>query len=650
MTGRAATRRPRPAVPGAEPWGVGTDRPVYFWAGAASARFQQAKFPGSTADEVAHLDGVRAAGLERLRAAGFNWAFLAASWGFPPEVEADDWADFARAARLARTRGIRAFAYIQASNAFATGSYADRDWYAVTPEGRRIPYYAGRFMTCLNHPDWRAEVAERIRGLADAGADGLYFDNVWMGATPWVLGPTYGGFAGCACARCRSEYRTAEGAEIPRRIDPEDPDAPRYLRWRADLVTRRLREWVELARSCRPTILTSANACAAVLRHAYVLFGIDYAAWSRFLDVVLVEDVALPEYRRHGRRSFSQAAVTAKAARAAAAPTPVATVSYDRGIGLDGAADSRRLRQALAEAAACDAVGVVKGAEYLDPEGRFTVLTAPAFASARETCGEVLGWLAEHAGLYRDRQPAAALGLLYPYDEAAERWECWAPSFFGAATALLVHGLPFRIVTAGQLRSVRDDPNGPAILLAAGDSGEAALRSDLDRAAGSCRVVRLPDGFWSPPFSARPPATVATRRRRRWLSPLLTTAQYAYFTHPTFQRLMHRTGLVDVGMRPPYFRVPRNAGRLLERLGPVPGPRARAAVPVLVEHWRAGRVDQLHLVNYGPTPERVTLTPHLPESLEMMSPDGPVDWRRTPEGIELRLDTYAVVLWKAGSS
>jgi hypothetical protein len=235
---------------------------------------------------------------------------------------------------------------------------------------------------------------------------------------------------------------------------------------------------------------------------------------------------------------------------------------------------------------------------------------------------------------------------LYPYDSAADGWERWAPPFFGAAAALILHGVPFRVVTGAGLRALRDDPDGLSILLAAGGHDAPELRRELDRAAGSLRVVRLPDGFWSPPFSARPPATVATARRRRWLTPLLTTAQYAYFTRAGFQRLMHRTGLVDVGMRPPYFRVPREADGLLVRLEPLRGYRARAAVPILAEHWRQRRTHQLHLVNYGPAPESVRVTPELPERLEIVSPDGPVDWRRVEGGIELRLDTYAVALYR----
>lgn len=639
-----------PRTSGARHWRVGEIRPVYFWAGRGSARFQQLKFAGARVAEREHVEGVGPDGIDRLVEAGFNWAFLSANWGFPPEIESEDWEEFGRAARTAHDRGLRVFAYVQGSNAFATGSYRDRDWYALTPEGRRIPYYSGRFMTCLHSTEWLAEVRERIDRLIDAGADGIYFDNLWMGATPWILGTAYGGFAGCFCARCRAAYRAASGSSIPRRIDPDDRRTVGYLRWRADVVTRRLREWTRHCRHGGTDTFVVANACAAVMRDAFTLFGIDYADWSEFLDAVLVEDVSLPSFRpaRIGRTRLTQAAVTAKAARSVARPKPVLTVSYDRGIGLDTIPQPRPYVQALAEAAACGAIGVVKGSEYLDPQDRFTVITARDFDAFRDACGGMLEWLDVHADLYHGREPAARLALLYPYREAIERWTSWAPAFFGAATALLVGGVPYRVTDGStSLDATRLDAGSVIVVPGREGAFEDLPLVQAARRRGA-QVVHSPPDAWSAPFSSARPLPLRHARSRSWLGRWFSRAHRAYFTHPVVRWLLHRTRLVNVGMRSPYFRIP---GRTREFLGSIPlpsDPRVVSATPVLAEYWWRGSERQLHLVNYGRTAATVQVRLPHDRRIRMVSPDEGTRIVSAGRFARVELDTYGVLLWDTG--
>lgn len=634
------TRRP-------VPWHVGRARPVYFWAGEATAHFQRLKFPDIAVDETAHTDGITPEGMARLADAGFNRVFLAANWGFPPEIEERYWAEFAEAARHARAHGLRPIAYVQASNAVALGSYRDRDWYAVTPAGGRIPYYSGRYMTCLNSPDWRAEVAARVETLIEAGADGIYFDNVWMGATPWILGATYGGFAGCFCARCRTACTAATGTAIPRTVRPDDVASRTYLRWRADRVTRRLSDWAARARECRPGIPVAANACAAVMRNAYVLFGIDYAAWSEVLDLVVVEDVALPRHHegRPGRARLSQAAITAKAARSVASDRPVCTVSYDRGIGLDRLPAPRPYLQALAEAAACDAIGVLKGTEYLDRDGRFTVITAPGFEDLRAASAGFQGWLEARCELFRGRRSAAPVGLLYPYRAALDRWERWAPGFFAAAAALIDQGIPFRVVGDA---TTPEEVAGLSTLVVPGDRDEAdrpPLAAALRRQGA--RVIEVPPDFWSAPFGPRPPFFLRTGRLRRWVGRLFTGAHRAYFTRPVLRRLFHRTRLINLAMQSPYFRIPRESVRFLELLEPVTGPRVRAPHPVLVEYWRRDGERQLHLVNYGASGVTVRVEGTPAGEPELVTPNTATRVTESGSGaLSLTLDLYGILIWR----
>ena len=175
-------------------------RAVYLWAGSATVDLHHAKFPDRPVDAAAHRHAHTPEAAALLADAGFNWAFLSLNWGFPPERERAHRAEFEEAVRAYHGNGLRVIGYVQASNCLATGSYADRDWYAVTPAGRRVSYFRNRLMTCWNHSDWIREVGDRADLAIRLGADGVFFDNAWMGATPWVLGSSVGGFAGWSVA------------------------------------------------------------------------------------------------------------------------------------------------------------------------------------------------------------------------------------------------------------------------------------------------------------------------------------------------------------------------------------------------------------------------------------------------------------------
>ena len=108
-------------------------------------------------------------------------------------MEKEDHQDFRRAVPLFHKAGIRVFGYIQTSNCVYHGSHRDKDWYARDPKGRKIHYYTGRYMTCWEHPEWRAHLHRMAGEVVAAGADGVFFDNpwhgfpsLWVGESGWV--------------------------------------------------------------------------------------------------------------------------------------------------------------------------------------------------------------------------------------------------------------------------------------------------------------------------------------------------------------------------------------------------------------------------------------------------------------------------------
>ena len=635
------------------PFAVGRHRPVYFWAGPATVRMNRLKFMDVPVNEAVHLDA-HAPGAARLLAeAGFNWAYLMYNWGFPPEQEADQWASFRQAVDVFHEAGIRVFGYVQLSNCVYLGSHAQKDWYARDQWGRFVHYYTGRYMTCWLHPDWRAQLHQRVREIVAAGADGVFLDNPWMGLHALSLLGTWVTGAGCACPRCREAYARASGGRpIPEHLDPQDPHTQHYLAWRAGVVWQLVGELAEAARSLRPCVVVAENVYDAINCNHYADFGVDLPCAARISDLVMIEDHSLPHLASDGTPVVN--AITCKAARAWSGDAPVTTDPYIAGIGFDPVYTPRQFRRAVAEGAACGTATVVKGTEFFDPrDGGFTLLTGAPFAAQREALGRIHRWLEAHAGLYQDRREPSPLAVYFPYATLPFDWRYAAPLTFAACQTLLMAGLPYWIVGPGDWRGGARE--GQTLILPPGGGEGLAQRLREFIAAGG-RVIALGEArpgarlIWArgrpgPTFLQRHPALRSAVGRA-------AMALYrAYFDRRTFRRLLDSTNatqrLLQGGAEyNPLFHLPPPDDRteLLEALGDLPVPRVHAQKPVLIEWWQQGETEQLHLVNYAGAPQDVTL--HLPWRVRarLLSPD--TGEARTLEGRALRatIDVYTIFL------
>jgi hypothetical protein len=600
------------------------------------------KFMGAPVEEAVHLEAHSLIGARRMaEEAGFNWAYLTYDWGFPPEAEKEDWQSFQEAVRVYHAAGLRVFGYIQASNCVYSGSYRNTDWYALDPHGRPFYYYTGRYMTCWLHPEWLLHLHSMVQGVIDCDADGVFFDNPWHASQPFLLGGAWLGSAGCYCPRCRDAFRAATGGELPTLISPDMDEASHfYLRWRADLVTQALSELAGHARSLKPEVVISANDFDAVMRPSFAVYGIDLQALAKVQDVLMIEDYGLPRWERTAQRGDEKNpkyetgllinnALTLHTATALARGTPVTTDPYDKGIGFDAVYPPRRFQQGIAEAAACNAPMVVKGTEFVE-EGHFTLLSAEKYGSQRSAIHQYHRWLENNAHLYRDRMNLAPVGLLYPGEALWQNWSRLAACYFGAGQTLISAAIPWRVVSAPE------ELSGLWALLTFGP-----LPDDYS-SSPALRTINLHDL----PGWELPPRSFLSRQlfMRRVLSFLVGEIYRSYFRFRWARWLLDHVGMVHFFLQSPFFRLPPQSAQrtLLDALGQGPWPRLEREAPVLIEWWRQGEIQQIHLVNYDDRRQHVTVHLEKEATGQVLSPDAPA-FAFNAAQVSFFLDIYSML-------
>jgi hypothetical protein len=406
-------------------------------------------------------------------------------------------------------------------------------------------------------------------------------------------------------------------------------------------VTRTLAMLAGHARTLDPDVQVSVNDFDAVMRPSYVVYGIDLRSLAGVQDVMMIEDYGLPRWEEEPGTSplLVNNALTLRTARALIGDTPLSTNPYDKGIGFDGVYAPRRFVQGLAEAAACGAMMVVKGTEYVE-EGVFTLLTADRFAPQREAIGQFHRWLAEHPDLFHGRESAALVGLLYPDEALWHEWDRLAPLYFGVGQTLLAAGIPWKVVTP------QDDWSGLRVLFCFDGMPVS------DAARPRPRIVSVPQlSGWNPP----PPSYLARHKAaRRPVSKGVSWLFQSYFRSRGVRRLVDSLGLVHFFWQAPFFRLPPAAAResALAALGEPPFPRVTSAAPVLVEPWLKGDRWQLHLVNYAAQAQSVKVEFGQPVSGRLLTPDkdGQTESESTFGGsvFECTLDVYAVLEYQTG--
>lgn len=581
-------------------------RAMMLWGGSGTTRMLRVKFPSKGIDDKTHEFAHSIEAAERVAEIGFNWVFLAYNWGFPPEVEEQDWASFQSTLHHFHNAGIKVIGYIQTSNCVLQGSYEHKDWYAEDADGRKIPFYGKRFFTSLAHAGWLGEVRDRVRKLVDTGADGIYFDNPWQGGIGIDIAEMPLGFIGSYDIHSQNAYGAAfNGARIPRVLDVHDAQTQQYLRWRAQLAVAAVRDWSQTARDIKPDIFIIANNFDAIVRNSYVEMGMDLEGLADVQDAVMVENFSLP--RIQDDDSVIANAITINATQVRV-DKPVTTLPYISGIGFERMWQPRQFNRMIAEGLAVNSPVVIRGTTFLH-RSEYTLLLHRRYDKQRDAIRTMYGWLEQQQSWLNDRQPIARLAVYHPFEAMRWQWNQTAPYFFAACQTLIQHGLPLRIVG--------DDSDWSGVTTLIVPPGEVSgldqkLRQFIERGGTVIYVGKGHSGesaLWQQwtPIPHRVPHWKWLRRR---INDGAGLSWRLYHRSRLSRMIAERFDLTTRTTQSPLFSpVPEpQAKELLAALGTTLYPRVESEYPLLLTGWQEpDGTKQWHVVNYADVPQRVTL-------------------------------------------
>lgn len=127
--------------------------------------------------------------IELLLSGGINTAWLTFSCGFSEVGEEPDRQDLREYVKNCHKYGIRAIAYMSMTNNFVDDvakhhpkmdSWLQRDINGglVLYKGAKYEGKVTRYLSCIYNEDWRALIVKRVKQAAEAGFDGIMYDNL----------------------------------------------------------------------------------------------------------------------------------------------------------------------------------------------------------------------------------------------------------------------------------------------------------------------------------------------------------------------------------------------------------------------------------------------------------------------------------------
>ena len=612
---------------------IGNYRPIYLWAGPGTIRMNKLKFMQVAVDEKVHLDAHQSPGAELVVNDLYqNWIHLTYNWGFPPEIEQEDWQSFEIASHAFHQHGAKVFAYIQSSNCVYAGSFTKKNWYALTPNGKKVYYYTGRFMTCFQNNDWINYLKERIADAIQRGANGIFFDNLWYGLQPNSLFSTWLGGAGCYCKTCKQTYLHETGLTIPTFMDLQKKEVLNYIEWRAQKMTEVFQHLSSFARSLKHDVIISANDYDPVMRPVKIIFGIDFNALAPIQDVTMIENFALPNWKENPEKILVNNALTVRSAQSfLPADKHLSVLSYDAGIGFDPVYPARRIMTGMAEAAALGCSMTTKGTEYHDGK-KMTLLTGSEYHEQQQAIGNFQRWLEANQSIYQmQRRRIAEVGILHPGDLLWQKWRQLAPIFFAVQQTLLANGIPWKVIQN------LDELDGLKQIIIFDDQHLSRLKTTKLKIIDAMTLQSWK--HLSPSFFDRIPFL------RSMLSAIADQLIRTYHGNKTMRKLMDWLGMSKLVTHTPFFKLPDKTVQIeLLNLLSTSNFRVISEHPVLMDVWEDGQSGfNIHLVNYHSQNQKIKLKMPDNSYIKILYPENQVEEFQVSSGeITINLDLYCI--------
>jgi len=327
----------------------------YCWAGPGTVRMLNLKYFNPKIDInslMSSYDYDYPAKVKEKFAITDFWATY--SWGFSDENEIEDRKFLLDRVDNFHKLGIKLHAYIQGLN-LVYEDFKDKNWFCLDEKKRLISYFRGRKVTCLNNPEFREYIRNKILNMYDKGFDGIFMDNIQMGQLGIPTSKDFlpFNFVGCNCEICRAKFKSEYEAPIPLDMEKNLEITKNYLKFRVDSTNAFLKDvasWVHGGK-----MEFGSNSFDPKFNMNYV-YGTDLKEVAQIQDYILFENHSLPSALKSNLYIQDLIEEIDK---------PVFVVSYKKGIGYDSDFTQSDFNNIYAEDKKLKFYAAIKGSEYV---------------------------------------------------------------------------------------------------------------------------------------------------------------------------------------------------------------------------------------------------------------------------------------------
>lgn len=331
-------------------------RGLYCWAGPGTVRMLKLKYFHPLMNEDSIMSSYDYDVLAKLKEKfGLTDVWATYSWGFSPQTEAVDYNFLAERVDNFHKLGIRVHAYIQGPN-LVYDEFPNRDWWAKDQNDRLITYHRGRRSVCILHPEFVQYKLDQVDAISKIGADGVFMDNVFMGALPE---PIYRGdipftFAGDNHPLMQSEFKQRTGEKIPLNFEKNRDVVNEYLDFRVEVTTEFLN--IVAKRAQKQGLFFGSNSLDPKFGQREI-YGSNLSKVEEIQNYILFENHSLPNREGTKNNQYIQK-MTEQISK------PVFVVSYNKGIGKESEYSQDDIDLAFTESKYSDFNVCLKGSEY----------------------------------------------------------------------------------------------------------------------------------------------------------------------------------------------------------------------------------------------------------------------------------------------